>query len=239
MAPQSTAGGPGLTMQSAPPPAAGATPARAQQGEGESADEQTRDRQRSELNPGTYPDQTTQTRGPALSQGDAASPTAAGAAAVATDTTQIPQAAGRLTRHHRLVRQTELQRVLRKGRRSQGAHLQLICAWQPRGASGLPGLRLGLAVSKGVGNAPARARMRRLLREAFRALRPNWQQGQDVVVSARTPWPDAGLAQVVTELAELALRAGLAGRSPRASTGSAADARRRKPEQEAAGGATP
>ena len=96
-----------------------------------------------------------------------------------------------------------LQRVLRKGRRAQGPHLQVTCAWQPRDGSERPPLRLGLAVSKGVGNAPARARMRRLLREAFRALRSSWPAGQDLVISARTPWPDAGLDLVVAELAAL------------------------------------
>ena len=112
---------------------------------------------------------------------------------------------GPLGARHRLVRQKELQRALRKGRRSQGPHLQLTCAYQPRPTipEPLPRLRLGLAVSKGVGNSPDRARMRRLLREAFRALRWQWPSGHDVVISAKVPWPEANLAAVVAELDRL------------------------------------
>lgn len=62
--------------------------------------------------------------------------------------------------------------------------------------------RLGLAIARGCGNAPARARMRRLLRESFRALRAAWP-GLDLVVSCSRPWPGAGMADVAEELAAL------------------------------------
>lgn len=142
----------------------------------------------------------------------------AGAAADSADCalSDFATPAGRLTRHHRLIHQMALQRVLRKGRRAHGPHLLLTSAWQPRDGANRPGLRLGLAVSKGVGNAPQRARMRRLLREAFRALRSSWPAGQDVVISARTPWPDAGLTAVVAELAALATQVMAPARSGRA-----------------------
>jgi ribonuclease P protein component len=114
----------------------------------------------------------------------------------------VPAPAGKLGPAHRLVRQQDLQRALRKGRRVQGPHLQLVAAYQPRsgGDSVLPAWRLGLAVSKGVGHAPARARMRRLLRESFRALRSKWPRAHDIVIVARVPWPEADLTQVVAEL---------------------------------------
>lgn len=66
--------------------------------------------------------------------------------------------------------------------------------------------RLGLSVSKGVGNAPERARMRRLLREAFRALRGRLKASCDMVVIAKSPWPDAQLADVAGELVGLMQR---------------------------------
>ena len=114
----------------------------------------------------------------------------------------VPAPAGKLGPAHRLVRQQDLQRALRKGRRVQGPHLQLVAAYQPRsgGDAVLPPWRLGLAVSKGVGHAPARARMRRLLRESFRALRSKWPRAHDIVIVARVPWPEADLTTVVAEL---------------------------------------
>lgn len=114
----------------------------------------------------------------------------------------LPTPTGPLGPAHRLVRQQDLQRALRKGRRVQGPHLQLVAAYQPRSGGDvvLPAWRLGLAVSKGVGHAPARARMRRLLRESFRVLRSKWPRAHDIVIVARVPWPEADLTAVVAEL---------------------------------------
>ncbi len=84
---------------------------------------------------------------------------------------------------------------MRKGRKAQGPHFLLVAARGSRDHS-----RLGLAVAKAAGNAPARARLRRLLREAFRSLRPQLQQPSDLVVLSRVPWPTADLATVASEL---------------------------------------
>jgi ribonuclease P protein component len=73
-------------------------------------------------------------------------------------------------------------------------------------SAGQARIRLGLAVAREVGHAPARSRLRRLLREAFRALRTGWGAPADVVVLARRPWPDADLAGVVAELGDLGAR---------------------------------
>lgn len=70
--------------------------------------------------------------------------------------------------------------------------------------------RLGLSVSRAVGNSPQRARLRRLLREAFRAVRWQLRTPCDVVIIAKTPWPDAGMAAVAAELLTLLTRLRLA-----------------------------
>jgi ribonuclease P protein component len=114
---------------------------------------------------------------------------------VGDPTTPVLQPQGRFSRRDRLGGQTDFQRVMRKGRRTQGPHLGLAVA-RTLGAK----KRIGLAISKGVGNAPDRARMRRLTREAFRAVRHTLPTGTDVVVFVRRPWPDADLASVLTEL---------------------------------------
>lgn len=85
-----------------------------------------------------------------------------------------------------------------------GAHV-VLAVGRPASAE-QAGIRLGLAVAREVGHAPQRARLRRLLREAFRALRARWHAPADVVVLARRPWPEADLTCVMKELGELAGR---------------------------------
>ena len=51
--------------------------------------------------------------------------------------------------------------------------------------NGLPHPRLGLSVSKRVGNAPCRNRWKRLIREAFRLTRPDLPAGLDLIVIPR------------------------------------------------------
>ena len=111
---------------------------------------------------------------------------------------------GTFGRSDRLRTRGDFDLVMRKGRRVYGRRLGfLVCP----GTCG--GRRLGLAVSRGAGPAVARARLRRLIREAFRSLRGQWPDAIDVVVTVRRPWPDADLAAVCRELSWLAGRAQL------------------------------
>jgi ribonuclease P protein component len=73
--------------------------------------------------------------------------------------------------------------------------------------NGLTHARLGLSVSRRVGTAPRRNRIKRLLRESFRLLPLNRSLGYDVVIVVR-PHEPLTLAAYQQLLAELAAKAG-------------------------------
>jgi ribonuclease P protein component len=113
----------------------------------------------------------------------------------------------------RLSRSAEFERVYRQGRSTANRHLVLYSF--PNPAVERP--RLGLSVSRKVGGAVERNRVKRLLREAF-AAQGELAPGHDVVVVAR---PDAlelaereGLAGVGASLGELLGRSGLRAADP-------------------------
>jgi ribonuclease P protein component len=115
---------------------------------------------------------------------------------------------GRSPKRRRLSRSAEFERVYRQGRSKANRYLVLYAF--PR-ADDAPeptdGARLGLSVSKRVGGAVDRTKVKRVLREAFWAEAERLPEGADYVVVAR---PDSrelaereGMPGVRTALAEL------------------------------------
>ena len=109
----------------------------------------------------------------------------------------------------RLSRSAEFERVYRQGR-SVGNRFLVLHAFPRAGTEAPDGPRLGVSVSRKVGGAVERNRVKRLLREAFTALAAEVPANHDVVVVAR---PEArelaereGLDGVRRELAELVER---------------------------------
>ena len=101
----------------------------------------------------------------------------------------------RFQREQRLRTRPEFDQVFRKGRRISGRLFLLIAA-----PNGRPEHRLGLAVSRKIGNAVTRNRARRLLKEGFRRLARPTEQGLDLVVVARPEIVGRTQAEVEGEL---------------------------------------
>ena len=57
--------------------------------------------------------------------------------------------------------------------------------------------RLGITASKKIGKAHDRNRARRVIREAYRSLEPNFQKGYDIVFVARTRTCASGMQDVL------------------------------------------
>jgi ribonuclease P protein component len=105
---------------------------------------------------------------------------------------------GPFSKEQRVRKRAEFQDIQGNGRRVFTRNFVLML--RAREASReRPSARLGVTVSRRVGNAVQRNRAKRLIREAFRATRDLWDPDLDVVVIARGPLGPLVLADVVGE----------------------------------------
>jgi ribonuclease P protein component len=88
-----------------------------------------------------------------------------------------------LTRRHRLSRSRDFDAVYRKGRSVSTRYLVLYAFTRDDGTEGDP--RLGLAVSRQLGSAVERNRLKRRLRAAWEELDEGAPSGHDYVLIAR------------------------------------------------------
>ena len=112
-----------------------------------------------------------------------------------------PMTDSRFPRDYRIRRNSDYQRVF--ARRCSVADDSIVVY---AAANDLPHPRLGMAVSRRLGTAVARNRWRRLLREAFRAIRASLPCGVDLIIvprEGRNPQLDG----IMNSLKTLAARA--------------------------------
>jgi ribonuclease P protein component len=120
-----------------------------------------------------------------------------------TDAGTAPRRRGRITRSG------DFDAVYRRGRSAANRHLVVYAFSRDERPAASPA-RLGLSVSKKVGGAVERNRVKRVLRERFAELAPSLPLGIDVVVIARPGCAEyveeKGSAAIGARLAELAER---------------------------------
>jgi ribonuclease P protein component len=116
------------------------------------------------------------------------------------------------SRGDRLRKRTEFEECYSGGVRVSGRHFQLFlrrrttdAATGTSAAASNDPPRLGISVSKRVGNAVVRNRVKRRLREIFRRQRPD--QPVDIVIHARPSAATATFQELARELPELISRA--------------------------------
>ena len=80
-------------------------------------------------------------------------------------------------------------------------------------------LRLGITASKKVGKSVQRNRVKRVIRESFRQLRPRIKTGHDIVVVGRTPACQLTCQEAQNELAALFRKASILNDSANAAKG--------------------
>lgn len=111
----------------------------------------------------------------------------------------------------RLTRSADFDTVHRQGRSSASRHLVMYAFARPPAAGDDDARRLGVSVSRKVGSAVVRNRLKRRLREAFLQAEPGLPGSTDYVAIARPGLAEAveerGFAWLVEELTAVAVPA--------------------------------
>ena len=110
-------------------------------------------------------------------------------------------------RARRVRKRLDYLRIQNQGRRYSTPHMLVFAIPNPEPSEGSgPATRFGVTVSRKVGNAVTRNRVKRWIRESCRRWGPELPHSLDIVVVARPQAARAGFAPISTELASLTKR---------------------------------
>jgi ribonuclease P protein component len=107
---------------------------------------------------------------------------------------------GAFPRGARLLRHADFERVYKQGRRHFSASMTVFYWQRPEAAATLSGLRVGFTVSRALGGAVQRNRMKRRLREAVRLTWVAAGPNADVVINPKKSLLTTDFAAVVNEV---------------------------------------
>jgi ribonuclease P protein component len=101
-------------------------------------------------------------------------------------------------RSGRLLRHSDFERVYKEGRRHFSSHMTVFYL----GRAGNEGLRVGFTVSRALGGAVDRNRMKRRLRESVRLTRPDKEPSADVVINPKKSLLTAEFGSLLSEVSK-------------------------------------
>jgi len=101
-------------------------------------------------------------------------------------------------RSGRLLRHSDFERVYKEGRRHFSTHMTVFY----RGRAEGEGLRVGFTVSRALGGAVERNRMKRRLRESVRLTRPEIEPSADVVINPKKSLLTAEFGSLLSEVSK-------------------------------------
>jgi ribonuclease P protein component len=116
----------------------------------------------------------------------------------------VRSAPGRFRPRDRLLRPSEFRRVGREGRRASDEAFVLLLASSSAAARVGDAPRIGITVSRKVGSAVVRNRVKRRVREWFRGVRRELRPAADLVVIARAGAAGLSGEETATRLCRLA-----------------------------------
>lgn len=111
---------------------------------------------------------------------------------------------GSLKRSNSLKRKKEFRYTYRAGRSAPGRYFSLIYA-----KSRVPEVRIGFSVSKKIGKAVTRNRVKRRMREAVTPLIPTLRKGYNIVLVAREAAVEAPFTALTDAMRAMLNKAGL------------------------------